>query len=176
MLIRRIPTSSTGTRSVPRLLPYSRSLIPISPPNQAMAIVQDRLNANKPPPAVPDPKKQVNTKDLDVDIKKEEPSFFGSFWSKAKGGAPAAKKGVATMDAVCQRFSLPFREGELTMAFQPPPVIRPQAALNERETMETEVISAFSLPFLSKSSPFYTNVIKRTPYSLLLQYREARDD
>ena len=30
---------------------------------------------------------------------------------------------------------------------QPPPVIKPQAALNERETMETEVISAFLLHF-----------------------------
>jgi hypothetical protein len=64
-----------------------------------MAIVQDRLNANKPPPPAVDPKKQVNTKDLDVDLKKEEPSFFGSFWSKAKG-TPPQKKGPATMEAV----------------------------------------------------------------------------
>jgi hypothetical protein len=31
------------------------------------------------------------------------------------------------------------------MRMQPPTVIRPQAALNERETLETEVISASSL-------------------------------
>lgn len=33
------------------------------------------------------------------------------------------------------------------MSAQPPQVIRPQAALNERETMETEVISASSLTY-----------------------------
>lgn len=70
-----------------------------------MAIVQDRLNASKPPPPPVDPKKQVNTKDLDVDMKKEEPSFFGSFWSKAKGGPAAQKKGAATMEAVSIRLT-----------------------------------------------------------------------
>jgi hypothetical protein len=67
---------------------------------QAMAIVQDRLNANKPQPPPNDPKKALNNnKDLDVDIKKEDQSFFGSFFAKAKGGPPA-KKGAAAMDAV----------------------------------------------------------------------------
>ena len=66
-----------------------------------------------------------NNKDLDVDAKKDEPSFFGSFFAP-KGGA-AKKKGVAAMDA-------------------PPTNIRPQNALNERETMETEVISAYFFP------------------------------
>ena len=53
-----------------------------------MAIVTDRLNANKPPPAATDPKSgklppgQINNnKDLEVEPKKEEPSFFGSFFS-----------------------------------------------------------------------------------------------
>jgi hypothetical protein len=65
-----------------------------------MAIVQDRLNANKPQPPPNDPKKALNNnKDLDVDIKKEDQSFFGSFFAKAKGGPPA-KKGAAAMDAV----------------------------------------------------------------------------
>ena len=59
-----------------------------------MTIVNDRLNANKPPPPAPDPKKitpsQINNnKDLDVDSNKEEPSFFGSFFQ----GKKATKKG-----------------------------------------------------------------------------------
>ena len=70
-----------------------------------MAIVQDRLNANKPPPPSADPKTgklapgQINNnKDLDVDAKKEEQSFFGSFFSK---NTPAAKKkGAAAMESV----------------------------------------------------------------------------
>jgi len=66
------------------------------------------------------PKAQINNnKDLDVDSKKDEPSFFGSFFAPKAG---VKKKGAAVMDT-------------------PPPSIRPQNALNERETMETEVIS-----------------------------------
>jgi len=84
-----------------------------------------------------------NNKDLDVDAKKDEPSFFGSFFAP-KGGA-AKKKGVAAMDA-------------------PPTSIRPQNALNERETMETEVISAYFFPssqtcFLISIVPFYQNCL-----------------
>jgi dynamin 1-like protein len=69
-----------------------------------MSIVGDRLNLNKPPPAAPDPKSgklapgQVNNnKDLEVDSKKEEPSFFGSFFAP-KGGAK--KKGAPVMESV----------------------------------------------------------------------------
>lgn len=94
-----------------------------------MSIVTDRINANKPPPPTADPKTgklapgQINNnRDLDVEIKKEEPSFFGSFFASNKG--TVKKKGPQPMEA-------------------PPPVIRPQSALNERETIETEVISAF---------------------------------
>lgn len=86
--------------------------------------MQERISASKPQPSANDPKSQRlqvnNNKDLDVDPKKEEPSFFGSFFSAAKKGDKQPKKNV--MDA-------------------PPPVIKPQTALNERETMETEVIS-----------------------------------
>lgn len=73
-----------------------------------MSIVTDRINANKPPPATQDPKSgklapgQINNnKDLDVDSKKEEPSFFGSFFA----GKKAAKKGpnTPTMEAVSVR-------------------------------------------------------------------------
>ena len=72
---------------------------------QAMQIVQDRLNANKPPPPTIDPKSGKlppgalnNNKDLDVDLKREEQSFFGSFFA---GGKNAAKrKGGAIMESV----------------------------------------------------------------------------
>ncbi|KAI9451545.1 Dynamin central region-domain-containing protein [Lactarius psammicola] len=107
--------------------------------HKAMALVTDRLNANK--PATPEPKQGKvtsaqlnNNKDLDVDIKKEEPSFFGSFFSSAKSQQQKAKKGPQPMEA-------------------PPPIIRPQAALNERETLETEVIK-----LLIHS---YFNIVKR---------------
>lgn len=77
-----------------------------------MAIVQDRLNANKPPPPTGDPKTgklapgQINNnRDLDVEIKKEEPSFFGSFFARDK--ATVKKKGgVATMEAVSTSFAV----------------------------------------------------------------------
>ncbi|KIJ69655.1 hypothetical protein HYDPIDRAFT_106305 [Hydnomerulius pinastri MD-312] len=107
--------------------------------HKAMGIVQDRLNASKPPPPAPDPKSgklapgQINGgRDLDVDPKKEEPSFFGSFFSTAKKGQP--KKAGPVMES-------------------PPPIIRPQSALSERETMETEVIK-----LLIHS---YFNIVKR---------------
>lgn len=70
-----------------------------------MSIVQERLNANKPPPPAPDPKSgklapgQVNGgRDLDVDPKKDEASFFGSFFSTARKGQP--KKVGAAMESV----------------------------------------------------------------------------
>ncbi|KAG8894188.1 vacuolar protein sorting-associated protein 1, partial [Tulasnella sp. 417] len=87
--------------------------------HKAMTFVVDRMNAAKPPPRDPVPGKPTsaqlnNNKDLDVDLKKEEPSFFGSFFaSKQK------KKGGPVLEA-------------------PPAVIKPQAALSERETMETD--------------------------------------
>ncbi|KAF7978699.1 hypothetical protein HWV62_44965 [Athelia sp. TMB] len=104
--------------------------------HKAMAIITDRLNANKPPPPAVDPKAAKlavnNNKDLDVDSKKEEPSFFGSFFSGKKN----VKRGPNT----------PSMES-------PPAIIRPQAALNERETMETDVIK-----LLIHS---YFNIVKR---------------
>jgi hypothetical protein len=64
-----------------------------------MALVTDRLNANK--PATPEPKQGKmtaaqlnNNKDLEVDLKKEEPSSFGSFFSSSKSQQQKkAKKG-----------------------------------------------------------------------------------
>jgi len=74
-------------------------------------------------------------KDLDVDTRKDEPSFFGSFFSGAKGQQPKKKlAGASIMES-------------------PPNVIKPQAALSDKETMETEVIK-----LLIHS---YYNIIKR---------------
>ncbi|GLB35435.1 putative TRAFAC class dynamin-like GTPase superfamily, dynamin Fzo YdjA family protein [Lyophyllum shimeji] len=104
--------------------------------HKATAIVTERLNVAKGPTPPNDPKNtraQINNnKDLDVDAKKEEPSFFGSFFSSAKTGQK--KKSGPVMEA-------------------PPAVIRPQAVLNDRETMETEVIK-----LLIHS---YFNIVKR---------------
>ncbi|KAF8556933.1 hypothetical protein OG21DRAFT_1436201 [Imleria badia] len=102
--------------------------------HKAMSIVQERLNANKPPPTPADSKnvKHNGSRDLDVDPKKDESSFFGSFFSTAKKGQP--KKGGPVMES-------------------PPAIIRPQSALSERETMETEVIK-----LLIHS---YFNIVKR---------------
>ncbi|KAI0637427.1 Dynamin central region-domain-containing protein [Trametes polyzona] len=102
--------------------------------HKAMAIVTERLNANKPQHQDTKGGKVTaaqlnNNRDLDVDAK-EEPSFFGSFFAKNQ----PKKKGAAVMDA-------------------PPPVIKPQAALNDRELMETEVIK-----LLIHS---YFNIVKR---------------
>ncbi|KAI0781382.1 Dynamin central region-domain-containing protein [Trametes elegans] len=103
--------------------------------HKAMAIVTERLNANKPQQHA-DPKSGKvtsaqlnNNRDLEVDAR-EEASFFGSFFAKNQ----PKKKGAAVMDA-------------------PPPVIKPQAALNDRELMETEVIK-----LLIHS---YFNIVKR---------------
>ncbi|KZV90240.1 hypothetical protein EXIGLDRAFT_740825 [Exidia glandulosa HHB12029] len=106
--------------------------------HKAMAIVTDRLNAQKPQQAA-DPKSNKalinNNKDLDVEAKKDEASFFGSFFAKTTGATGTQKKkGAAAMEA-------------------PPAVIRPQQALSERETMETEVIK-----LLIHS---YFNIVKR---------------
>lgn len=71
--------------------------------HKAMSIVTDRLNANKPPQSIPDPKTgklapgQINNnKDLDVDLRREEPGFFGSFFAKPAAGS----KKKTTMEAV----------------------------------------------------------------------------
>jgi dynamin 1-like protein len=70
-----------------------------------MAIVGDRINASKPQPAAVDPKSgklaagQINNnKDLEVEPKKEEPSFFGSFFAATKGASK--KKTGPIMEAV----------------------------------------------------------------------------
>ncbi|KAF8341623.1 Dynamin central region-domain-containing protein [Cantharellus anzutake] len=121
--------------------------------HKAMSIVMERINANKPPPPAPDPKQSRgainNNKDLDVDLPKEEQSFFGSFFSKGKTSKRALVNGRP--ESPVRNFA----SGSPATAImdQPPPVIRPQMALNEREQMETEVIK-----LLIHS---YFNIIKR---------------
>ena len=68
-----------------------------------MALVTDRLNANK--LGTPEPKRgkltpaQLNNdKDLEVDMKKAEPSFFGGFFTSAKSQQQKAK-GPQAMEA-----------------------------------------------------------------------------
>jgi vacuolar protein sorting-associated protein 1 len=67
-----------------------------------MSLVNDKMTANKPPA---DAKGKLaagqvnNNKDLDVEIKKEEPGFFGSFWKPATG-TQKKKPGTSTMEAV----------------------------------------------------------------------------
>jgi dynamin 1-like protein len=113
---------------------------------QATALINERLSAAKnPPPDGKNPRASVNNnKDLDVDMKKEEPSFFGSFFAPKKD---AKRKGAAGMET--------------------PPSIRPQNALNERETMETEVISTLS-HFTSLLQTSLLILRARTSYTLLL--------
>src|SRR5947208_7831035 len=78
MLTRHIRISSTVTRCASDTLSFPFTDLSL----KAMAIVTERLNANK--PATPEPKggkitsaQMNNNKDLEVDLKKEEPSFFG---------------------------------------------------------------------------------------------------
>ena len=70
------------------------------------------MNANKPPPPTDNPKSGKlapgtinNNKDLDVEVRKEEPSFFGSFFAGAKG-AGAKKKGAPAMESVSTFLNL----------------------------------------------------------------------
>lgn len=66
--------------------------------HQAMSMVSDKLNANKPQQTI-EKGKLNNNKDLEVDVKKEEPGFFGSFWNQKTAGK-SKKVGAATMEAV----------------------------------------------------------------------------
>jgi dynamin 1-like protein len=98
------PDFLNGHKVRPRHVSISFLYKPFSLP-KAMALVTDRLNANK--PATPEPKSGKinsaqlnNNKDLEVDAKKEEPSFFGSFFSSSKSQQQKAKKGTQVMEAV----------------------------------------------------------------------------
>ncbi|WVR03943.1 hypothetical protein IAU60_000942 [Kwoniella sp. DSM 27419] len=99
--------------------------------HRAMALVNDRMNANKAPEKPVDPKKIPanalnNGKDLDVDFKRDDSSFFSSFFAKDK----QPKKRTTAMEA-------------------PPAVIKPVASLSERESMETDVIKLLITSYYS---------------------------
>lgn len=116
--------------------------------HKAMAIVQDRLNANKPPEKV-DPKKPVSQLPKDLEEKKEE-SFFGSFFSKDK----PKRKGVAAMEA-------------------PPPTIRPVQQLSDRELMETEVIKLLIRSYFNVVSREMIDMVpKAISYTLVNHAKE----
>jgi len=76
-----------------------------------MSLVSERIQAAKGPEKPVDPKKQIlnNNKDLDVDMKKDEPSFFSTFFPAGAKGVPK-KKGVSVMESVSrvERFSVLF--------------------------------------------------------------------
>jgi len=79
-----------------------------------MAIISERMNASKPAPPAADPKTgklapgQINNnKDLDVEPKKEESGFFGSFF--ASGKPSQKKKGAPVMEAVSSHGLFEYR-------------------------------------------------------------------
>jgi dynamin 1-like protein len=98
--------------------------------HKAMALVNAKIEAAKPPPAsgpatldktgkLP-PGAINNGRDLDVDMK-QDPGFFGSFW---KGGQPG-----------------PRRKGPAGSLMEPPPqTLKASGTLSEREVIETDVI------------------------------------
>ena len=117
------------------------------------------LNANK--PATPEPKQGKLTptqldsnKDLEVDLMKGEPSFC-SFFSSAKSQEQKAKKGPGNGGGT---YFLSFKLccHVFTFHAQRPPVIRPQAWLNDRETLETEVISVSFPPRVTMDGSHYS--------------------
>lgn len=76
-----------------------------------MAMVADKLNANKPPPTGEKGKSSQGVnggKDLEVDAKKEEAGFFGSFWNQKTGGK-TKKVGAASMESV-SRMGITFHQ------------------------------------------------------------------
>ena len=82
-----------------RLFPslYSLSILLVC---KAMSLITDRLNANKPATSETKqgkltPAQLNNNKDMEVDMKKEEPSFFGSFFSSSKSQEQKAEKSPA---------------------------------------------------------------------------------
>jgi len=150
-----------------------------------MALVSDKLNAAKPPVTTEKgklpPGHLNNNKDLDVEIKKEEPGFFGSFWNQ-KAGGKQKKVGAATMESVSWTggyVSLDTDFHDIDGRVQPPPVIKPQSALNERETMETEVISECCVHSIGRaiSGTLTCGIsVYRAAHPLVLQHCETGDD
>jgi len=89
-----------------------------------MSLVSERIQAAKGPEKPVDPKKQIlnNNKDLDVDMKKDEPSFFSTFFPAGAKGVPK-KKGVSVMESVSPnqtpRCSRSLRTEKTSTRFEP---------------------------------------------------------
>lgn len=131
--------------------------------HKAMALVNAKVEAAKPPPPPAQPTLDKNGKlppgainngrDLDVDIK-PDPGFFGSFW---KGGQPG-----------------PRRKNPTNLMEPPPQSLKATGTLSEREVIETDVIK------LLISS--YFNIVKRTvidmvPKAIMLKLvSHSKDD
>ncbi|GAA6006346.1 dynamin-like GTPase VPS1 [Rhodotorula paludigena] len=134
--------------------------------HKAMAIVSERMAANKPQQQsgpVVDPKTGKlapgtlnNGKDLDTDLKQKEEGFFGSFWPGGRKNAGVAqKKGAAAMDA-------------------PPPALRATGTLSERETMETEVIKLLISSYYALSKRTLIDMVpKAIMLNLVFHARDA---
>ncbi|KAG8956629.1 vacuolar protein sorting-associated protein 1 [Tulasnella sp. 424] len=121
----------------------------------AMAIVTEKMNAQRPPTPLNDPRSgritpaTVNAgRDLGVDPPKEETRFFGSFF-QSKKVTTAAKRLSGTGTPTTEQAPNPA----LAIMDQPPPTIRPQSAFTDREKLETEVIKMLITS--------YFNIIKR---------------
>ncbi|GAA5958159.1 hypothetical protein JCM3765_002833 [Sporobolomyces pararoseus] len=123
--------------------------------HKAMAIVSERMTANKPPPGpAVDPKTGKlapgtlnNGRDLDSDLKQKEEGFFGSFWPGGRKNAQMnQKKGAAAMEP-------------------PPTNLRASGTLSERETMETEVIKLLISSYFSLSK---RTLIDMVPKAIML--------
>ncbi|KIO30254.1 hypothetical protein M407DRAFT_14383 [Tulasnella calospora MUT 4182] len=122
--------------------------------HKAMAIVTERMNAQRPPTPSNDPRTGRVTpaaalnagRDLGVDPpQREENRFFGSFFqSKKVTGAAKRLSGTGIGQAP---------NPALAIMDQPPPTIRPQSAFTDREKLETEVIKLLITS--------YFNIIKR---------------
>ncbi|KAG9048589.1 vacuolar protein sorting-associated protein 1 [Tulasnella sp. UAMH 9824] len=141
--------------------------------HKAMAIVTERMNAQRPPTPSNDPRtgrmtpSAVNAgRDLGVDPpQKEENRFFGSFFqSKKVTGAAKRLSGTGTPtteqvgcnETALRRANLEIGQAPnpaLAIMDQPPPTIRPQSAFTDREKLETEVIKLLITS--------YFNIIKR---------------
>jgi hypothetical protein len=133
-----------------------------------MVLVTDCLNANK--PATPESERGKlttaqlnNNKDLEVDLKKEEPSFFDSFFSSAK--SQQQKDPQAIEEA--RPFLLKSCCHVFIFQAQPPEVIRTIVKRSKRRSS------------VRPTSPRVTAVLItlcRVAHTLIFHYREARDD
>ncbi|KAG8932943.1 vacuolar protein sorting-associated protein 1 [Tulasnella sp. 419] len=142
--------------------------------HKAMAIVTERMNANKPPPPTQPnersgratPSSMVNNdRDLGVDPPKDDRGIFGSFFSgKAKKRPMSGVGGASTPEPSSPAMAI---------MEQPPPSIRPQTALNDKEKIETEVIKLLITSYFNIIKRLIIDVVpKSISYSLVFHSRD----